>query len=90
MKLREAQVSTWAATAATFGAVSLFGIVTTGSANAGAVNVLDGTALKFVIPVGATAASPGGFMLPAGIAFTNLNISVVSTAGYSIIYRQRP
>lgn len=90
MKLREAQVTTWAAAGTTLGAVTLFGVIATGSAANGAVNISDGTALKYVVPVGATATQPGGFMSPVGVAFANLIVSVVSTAGYSLTYRPRP
>lgn len=85
---REAKVSIWGASGTTLGAVSFVAICATGSAAVGAVNILDDTDLKYVIPLAVTGSAQ--FAPAYAVAFQNLIVSVVSTAGYSITYLPRP
>lgn len=88
MKLRDSTVNIWSATGTTLGAISVVAVVATGSAAVGAVNLLDGTATKYVISVGITGAN--SFTPSNPVAFDNLITTVTSTAGYSITFIKRP
>ena len=88
MKMREALVNTWSATGTTMGALSIVSVIATGSANVGAINISDGTALKYVIALNVTAGRDVCFSSP--VAFSNCIVTVTSTAGWSMTYLPRP
>lgn len=79
-------VNTWSAVGTTIpGGVSFVAICVTGSAAAGAVNILDGTKLCYTVAVAITGSA--SFCPGFGVPFTSALITtVISTAGYSITY----
>lgn len=85
---RKAKILTWSATDTTVGACSLTAVNYAGSAAASTLTILDGTAIKLVIPIAIT--SGGYYVYSPPIAFSNLVTDMTGTAGYSVSFVPSP
>lgn len=79
---------TWSATDTTVGACGVISIIAAGSAALSTLTLLDGTAIKVVLPVQITAGALITFSQP--LAFQNLITDMTGTAGYTVAFVSRP
>lgn len=85
---RNCSALTWGVSDTTVGAASLVSVIAAGSAALSTLTLLDGTAIKIVLPIQITAGAQLTFPFP--VNFTNLIADMTGTAGYTIIYQPKP